>query len=301
MRFFSATKKPVNTKRQAARNPTAKASKASIKPFVIAGLMSLFVVIIVVINEKLSDQIMFPITAVEVRGQLNNITKHELEQIVLNDLKKGFFDINLNNIANEIESKNWVAQATLRRVWPNKVEVLIREHQAYAVWDDKTLLSSNGILFSVSNSADFKHLALINGQHQHAKKLLLAYSQLEQLLRQKKLTLISLTAVKSDEMIIQFNTDLTAVFSLTEKDKQFSRFVALLDNQFIQYRKQHNTITDKAVERIDMRYSNGFSVVWKEPSSRVNSASNFTGNCSCITSMTTIHGGLKCIIGNQYV
>jgi len=258
-----------NRKNKPVRNLKQHAENTNTKPFMMATLVCLLAVAIVFIHARFKDQTLFPITHVVVSGEHLNVKDSELKRWVLHDLKQGFFSIDLNGIAQNIEKINWVAQATLRRVWPNTVEILIREHQAVAVWDKRTLISADGILFAVESADNYQHLALVHGQVHQAKALLSAYSQLEQLVTSYGLRINQLNSEKSGEINVRFNTQLNTFFAMQDKDMQFERFASLLKTGYLKTTTQKNTLNNKALKSIDLRYSNGFSVVWQEPQSHL--------------------------------
>lgn len=258
-----------NRKNKPVRNLKESSTNANTKPYLIAALVSILAITVVFVHDRYKDQILMPITHVVILGEHLNVTADKLKSVVLSDLKQGFFNIDLNGIAQNIENINWVAQATLRRVWPNTVEILIREHQAVAVWDERTLLSANGILFNVDSVDGYQNFARVHGQDYQAKELLLAYSQLEQLVAEFGLHVNHLNSVKSSEMKVQFNTQLNSIFALQDKDIQFGRFVALIKTGYLKMSERENTLNKKALKSIDLRYSNGFSVVWQEPQSHL--------------------------------
>ncbi len=276
--MFGFNKNKGNRKVKPAKNLSKGKETVNVKPFLLAALIGALVISSVFIQNNLQHKILFPITHVEVSGRLHNVTKNELEALVLNDLENGFFDIDLNTIAQDIEKLNWVAQATLRRVWPNKVDVLIREHQAVAIWDDDTLISANGILFTAPTKQGYQQLARINGRTDNAKKLLLAYSQLEQLTSVYDLYIDSFSSVKSGEIKVLFNTKLMSTFATQDKELQFKRFASLLDAGYLISNENKNTLNNKPLKSIDLRYSNGFSVVWQEPQSTLIKKASTFGN-----------------------
>ncbi len=263
--FGFKQKKHGNRKVEPVRNLKERKANKNIKPFLMATLFCMLVVSVVVVNNQLKDKVLFPITDVVLKGNISNVSQTTLKELVLNNLKQGFFNINLNAIAQNIENLNWVAQATLRRVWPNTVEILVREHQAVAVWDENTLLSANGILFKVESITGYEQFVQINGQPEHAKELLSAYSELEQLITSYGLNIKTLQSVDSGEMNVLFNTKLSSIFAMQDKEIQFKRFASLLETGYLAINTEQNTLNKKALKSIDLRYSNGFSVVWQEP------------------------------------
>jgi len=270
-------KKQGNRKVEPPRNLKERAAKRNLKPFLIATFVCVLAVSLVAIKKQLNNKILFPITDIEIVSVLKNVNESDIKNIVLRDLKHGFFDIKLNQLAQEINDINWVAQTTLRRVWPNTVEVIVREHQAVAIWDDKTLVSTEGLLFKVPSSSEF-NLAKVNGQKDRVKELLLAYSELEQLTDNFGLLIDQLNSVKSGEVKVTYNTGLSTVFALQDKEIQFKRFESLLKTGYLTVKNGNNELNNKAVKSIDLRYSNGFSVVWLEQQTHLIKQAEQLGN-----------------------
>lgn len=270
-------KKQGNRKVEPPRNLKERAANRNLKPFLIAAFVCVLAVSLVAIKKQLNNKILFPITDIEIVSVLKNVNESDIKNIVLRDLKHGFFDIKLNQLAQEINDINWVAQTTLRRVWPNTVEVIVREHQAVAIWDDKTLVSTEGLLFEVPSSSEF-NLAKVNGQKDRVKELLLAYSELEQLTDNFGLLIDQLNSVKSGEVKVTYNTGLSTVFALQDKEIQFKRFESLLKTGYLTVKNGNNELNKKAVKSIDLRYSNGFSVVWLEQQTHLIKQAEQLGN-----------------------
>lgn len=95
----------------------------------------------------------FALRAIEVRGELQHVTSASVRAAVAGRLKGNYFTMRLDDTRRLLESVPWVAQASVRRVWPNQLLVTLVEHRALGVWDDGRLLSDAGELF-VANPAE---------------------------------------------------------------------------------------------------------------------------------------------------
>jgi cell division protein FtsQ len=95
----------------------------------------------------------FALRAIEVRGDLQHVTSASVRAAVAGRLKGNYFTMRLDETRRLLESVPWVAQASVRRVWPNRLLVTLTEHRALGVWDDGRLLSDAGELF-VANPAE---------------------------------------------------------------------------------------------------------------------------------------------------
>jgi cell division protein FtsQ len=83
---------------------------------------------------------------------LQQFDRHLLKTLRTAPVKGGLFRANLSKTKQLFEQAPWVRLASVRRVWPNRLQVEIEEHQAVALWDDGRLVNHFGELF-VANSA----------------------------------------------------------------------------------------------------------------------------------------------------
>jgi len=95
----------------------------------------------------------FDFKRIEVRGELQHVTAASVRGVIAGRLKGNYFTIRLDDARRLLETVPWVAQASVRRVWPDRLQVTLREHRALGAWNDGRLLSDRGELF-VANVAE---------------------------------------------------------------------------------------------------------------------------------------------------
>jgi cell division protein FtsQ len=97
----------------------------------------------------------FDIRRIEVRGtsELQHVTAAAVRSAIAGRLRGNFFTVSLDQARNVFEDVPWVARASVRRVWPNRLRVTLTEHRALGLWDDGRLLSDTGELF-IANSGE---------------------------------------------------------------------------------------------------------------------------------------------------
>ncbi len=108
----------------------------------LAGL-AVGMVVVPVVTEEL-----FPFREVTVLGARQAETQRELRQVI-HGLRGGFFTLDLDTARQAFERMPWVRQATVRRLWPNRLLVELREHVPAAAWNGQQVLSVQGELFPV--------------------------------------------------------------------------------------------------------------------------------------------------------
>ena len=95
----------------------------------------------------------FSLRAIEVRGELQHVTSASVRAAIAGRLKGNFFTMRLDETRRVLEAVPWVAQASVRRIWPDRLHVTLVEHRALGVWSDGRLLADSGELF-VANPAE---------------------------------------------------------------------------------------------------------------------------------------------------
>ena len=89
----------------------------------------------------------FPVSEVELKGNLKHTTKAEIEA-ALPRASGNLLAVDLAELRARVERLPWVRRVSVRRVWPSRLEVLVEEHVALARWGDDRLVNTHGETFS---------------------------------------------------------------------------------------------------------------------------------------------------------
>ena len=76
---------------------------------------------------------LFPLKEIVLRGELRNADVSEIESAV-DGAGGNFFATDLAALRERLEQVTWVRRVDLRRVWPDRLELRIEEHVAFARW-----------------------------------------------------------------------------------------------------------------------------------------------------------------------
>src|SRR5579872_6144010 len=88
----------------------------------------------------------FSVQYVRVYGA-QHIDHVELQNLVKPLVAHNFFTVDMELIKDRLRQFPWVEEISIRRIWPDQVNILITEHHPVAHWHEGTLLSANGDLF----------------------------------------------------------------------------------------------------------------------------------------------------------
>lgn len=110
-------------------------------------------IVLVGLARWLAARPLFDIRHIEVRGDLTHVRSASVRTAVAGKIAGNLFTVRLDEVRRAFETIPWVAAASVRRVWPDRLVVTLREHRALGVWSDGQLLSDQGRLF-VANPAE---------------------------------------------------------------------------------------------------------------------------------------------------
>jgi cell division protein FtsQ len=95
----------------------------------------------------------FPVTQVELKGELKNTSRAQIEA-ALPRAAGNFFAADLAEVRERVERLPWVRRVAVRRIWPGRLEVSVEEHVALARWGTGEEMSRLVNTFGETFSAD---------------------------------------------------------------------------------------------------------------------------------------------------
>ena len=90
----------------------------------------------------------FPLTELEVKSALAKTTREEIEAATRGRIGGNFFAVAPAEVRAGLEQLPWVRRASVRRIWPGRLEVELEEHVVLARWGDDALVSIHGERFN---------------------------------------------------------------------------------------------------------------------------------------------------------
>lgn len=91
---------------------------------------------------------LFPLREVTVLGALVQTAPADVRRATMARATGNFLTVDLAQVRATLEALPWVRRVTVRRVWPDRLEVRIEEHVALARWGDDALVNLQGERFS---------------------------------------------------------------------------------------------------------------------------------------------------------
>lgn len=212
--------------------------------YALAAVLLLYAVLFVVIHLPI-----FPLRTVQVHGEMQHITREQLHLIVNSHLQGNFFTLDLMKTQDAFRKLPWVRNVSIRRRWPDRLEVVVEEHRELARWGNIALVDSYGELFQAASDRD---LPVFYGPGDGVLEVAQHYAIYSQLLSTTGLKVTQLAL--SPRRAWQVATDSGMVIELgrEQMEARLQKFVSIYPKTL--------GLLKVAVSYADLRYPNGFAV-----------------------------------------
>lgn len=201
---------------------------------------------------RLADPHTLPVQEVRIQGELDRLDLPALRERVAAAVHGGFFTVDVEAVRRAVEAEPWVAQAQVRRDWPDSLQVTVTERRPVAVWGDGALLDAEGRSFRPAAGPLPEGLPVLQGPPGSEAELLSRWRALERSLAPlgQHIAVLQLDARRA--WSLRLASGPRVVLGRRDFDARWQRFL------------QHfpHTVAPRlsGLDTVDLRYTNGFAL-----------------------------------------
>lgn len=214
----------------------------------------------VLATAKLYQPHTLPFKSIQVFGELSWVDRDKLNALILQKINGGFFSLDISELKASLEDQAWIESVAIRRVWPDVLQITATEQQPVAVWNGGQVINRKGQLFDPSEQELPKYLVKVSGPEGAHQLLMGHYFAIEGLLQSTGLRVSSMDINERRALQVILTNGvrllLGRVRSVEESAEEVQRFVSA-------YKGTLSPRFDE-VALIDLRYTNGLAVRWKQ-------------------------------------
>lgn len=160
--------------------------------------------------------------------------------------------VDVNQIRSEIVALPWIAEAVVRKAWPDQITISLEEHQPIARWNNRFVLNSEGQ--PLQQPAANLLLAELQGPDGQEDKVMEHYLQFMSAIKQADTDLVSVTLFPRGAWQLETREGITISLGDQQVLERSRRVVSVLS--------AHNSRLE-TIESIDARYANGAAVQYR--------------------------------------
>jgi cell division protein FtsQ len=195
-----------------------------------------------------------PLRSVQIEGEFRKLNAEQLQVAVADKARGGFFSVNVDAVRRAVEALPWVASATVRRVWPDRLQVHVVEQRAAARWGDTGVLNMSGHLFTPEAATIPPRLPRLAGPDELRRRVMESYIEMTAALVPIGLRVAELRVDNRRAWLLRLDDGVELHLGRDDALARLERFVRVYPTVFAAHAA--------ALETVDLRYSNGFAVRW---------------------------------------
>ncbi|HXM80884.1 MAG TPA: cell division protein FtsQ/DivIB [Burkholderiales bacterium] len=194
---------------------------------------------------------LFPLRELEIKNALKQTSREEIEAAVRGRISGNFFAVELSGVRDALEQLPWVRRVTMRRVWPDRIEVFVEEHVALARWGDDALVNTYGERFAGRSEAV---LPLFLGPAGTEQEVARRYARFASLVAPLGTGLERLVLTQRYAWQLRLGSGLNIMLGrdADSAELRLARFVAAYPATLGRIARPH--------DYVDLRYPNGFAL-----------------------------------------
>lgn len=218
-------------------------------------LVMLFVLFLVWGLTTLAQPGTLPIKHVRIVGDFTRLSPVDLKSRVTDKVYGGFFNLNVDALRLALLEEPWVNRVTVKRVWPDALKVTVIEQIPVVRWREQGLLNADGEYFEPDFNTLPQTLPLLSGPNGTESILLERFRAMQQQVNSIGYDISTLVLNDRRAWTFTLSNGPKIVLGKRDVERRFNRFLLLLPTAL-------SGRIDQA-DAIDMRYTNGFSIRWK--------------------------------------
>jgi len=248
--------KPVRT-----RTSSNRVRRKPVRRLPVKSLLPIIVLLLVIGSWfKLRDPQSFPITTVRIEGNLQHVDRDALRQVTEPYVNSGFFSVDVTRLKQQLLDIPWIVRVSITRLWPQTLVVNVIEQQPVARWNQDQLINAQGQLFSPQSQSFPEGIPQLQGPPGLQDMVLQIYGQMSDILHHLGLQISSLQLTERRAWRLRLDNGMELFLGRVNAFERLQRFVSVYNQVF------GSRGTD--VASVDLRYTNGMAVRWKQDNKR---------------------------------
>jgi cell division protein FtsQ len=205
---------------------------------------------------------LFALRGITVSGDVSHNNALTLRANVAPRLSGTFLTLDLISARHAFEAVPWVRSAMVRREFPNRLQVILQEHQAVAYWGaegDSTLINSFGEVFDANTGeVEQDSLPRLSGPPEQAGQVLVMYRALQPLFEHMDLSVDQLELTGRGSWRAELDSGAVLELGRGSEIEVVAR-VQLFLNTLTQVTSRYGrTVT--ALQSADLRHEQGYAL-----------------------------------------
>ncbi len=216
---------------------------------------AILLIIVATFQDDESPDTWFVINDIEIKGDLKYASAEELKVDYASLFGRSLLGLSIADALEIAQSSQWVESAEVRKVWPNTLQVLVREYTPLAYWRNEQLISTSAVVITPRNLPKLP-LPKLYGPVNSTDIVLEQFGLISQVIATTSLRISQLTLEARGAWSVTFVNGIQVKLGREEVLERLQRFIAVYKSDLSGRIEQ--------ITSVDARYPHGVAVGWKE-------------------------------------
>jgi cell division protein FtsQ len=201
------------------------------------------------------DDERLPLSQFVLQGDFEYLESDDVQQVLASvDTLGTFMSQDVDELQYVVEELPWIAQASIRKQWPETVKIYVVEHRPSAIWNGTSMLNNEGDIFYADVSlVNTDELIKLYGMDSTSSLVLQTWREIVPKFTKLGLTISSVVLNDRQAWQLILENGIRLELGKDSLDERLERFFSLY-NQLGQ--------DSQKVSYIDLRYDTGAAIGW---------------------------------------
>lgn len=196
------------------------------------------------------------ISPVDIQGELKYLKDVQLREVIDKYTQTNLYLLDAEALTADLETLPWVRHVQLRQAWPRQLIVQVEEQKPVAFWGADRLMNQYGELFNADLPEKRGIFPLLYSPEDKGREMAERFVKVRGTLDGLPLEIAELTEDESGAWRIKLKDGPEVLLGNDNQERRLQRFRVGFQQELA--KKLSN------IRRIDLRYTNGFAVEWKQ-------------------------------------
>jgi len=197
-----------------------------------------------------------PLAHVSVDSPYERVAKSEIKVLVGDISSGGFISLDLAVVRERLEAHPWIASASVRRQWPDRLQLSIVEEVPIARWRESGFLNRSGAALKATDSSTLGNLPLLVGPEGSSRLVMSEFRDVSELMFAQRLKVVAFSVDAHGARSLKLASGHEVVLGRGDVIEKVRRFLTIWQGELASRQQE--------IKAIDARYDNGVAVSWQK-------------------------------------
>jgi len=216
-----------------------------------------FLAALALVGQRVWLKLDAPVASIAVDGANRFVSAAEVRAKIAPLVGQSIWEADLEHMRERLLENRWLTRVDLSRQWPGQVRVELATHRPLARWGEDALMSRTGEVFRPTRVPVDLDLPALAGPPDSQWSVWERYSSLQPVLAQAGLDLVGVELSSRGALLLRLASGAEIRAGRQSLEVRLQRLLDVYPDTLAGRMQE--------VRSIDLRYSNGFAVAWREP------------------------------------